>query len=313
MRLRFILRGLFAQLLAVFTAQPAIEAEHHKGDAQHLSLIQSDGLNHRQLPRLLHFLEELYEETEGEDTRQDPAKEIARAYFRFVAFVEPQTDGEEEQIEQGFVELSWMSRKIFMVLHEDKAQRRISGFAHNLGVHQVAQTDEAGRDGRGYGDIVEHAHQIDFVLSHVEPKGYHETQRTAVTRQTCVARKLPTAIGKVLHGEKHFERVSHEISPLIEEAVAQTRAQQDTHETIDEEGVKLFIGQVLVLIELHNNQIGQSEAYNPHDGVPHYGVTKHREGHFVWIPDDGQQSCAVDSFPKGKRNHKSLQLHEDMG
>ena len=182
MHLRFLLRGLFAQLLAVFTTQPAIEAEHHKGDAQHLPLIQSDGLNHRQFPRLLHFFEELYEETEGEDTRQDPAKEIACAYFRFVAFVEPQTDGEEEQIEQGFVELSWMSRKIFMVLHEDKAQRRISGFAHNLGVHQVAQTDEAGRDGRGYGDIVEHAHQIDFVLSHVEPKGYHETQRTAVTR-----------------------------------------------------------------------------------------------------------------------------------
>ena len=99
LRLGFLLRGLFAQLLTVFTAQPAIEAEYHKGDAQHLSLIQSDGLNHRQLPRLLHFLEELYEETEGEDTRQDPAKEIARAYFRFVAFVEPQTDGEEEQIE----------------------------------------------------------------------------------------------------------------------------------------------------------------------------------------------------------------------
>ena len=99
MHLRFLLRGLFAQLLAVFTAQPAIEAEYHKGDAQHLPLIQSDGLNHRPLPRLLHLLEELYEETEGEDTRQDPAKEIARAYFRFVAFVEPQTDGEEEQIE----------------------------------------------------------------------------------------------------------------------------------------------------------------------------------------------------------------------
>jgi hypothetical protein len=61
-----------------------------------------------------------------------------------------------------------------------KAQGHICNLADNLGVHEVAQSDEARRDGRGDGDIVEHNPQIDVRLTVIEPQGDHQSERSAV-------------------------------------------------------------------------------------------------------------------------------------
>ena len=90
--------ALFAQCTALFPAQQAVKSEHDQGDAQELSLIEADGLNHGEFPRFLHLLEHLYKETESEDARQAPAEVKTCAHLLLPAAVKGQRQQEEDEI-----------------------------------------------------------------------------------------------------------------------------------------------------------------------------------------------------------------------
>lgn len=94
---------LLAPFLAELAAQEAVEADGNEGDAEELSLVEPDGVDHLDFPCFLNVFEKLDEEAEGEDGRQAPAEEKSRANAVAVAAVEPQADEEEHEIGNGFV------------------------------------------------------------------------------------------------------------------------------------------------------------------------------------------------------------------
>lgn len=94
-------------------------------------------------------------------------KKKSRANAVAVAAVEPQADEEEHEIGNGFVELARMARQEIAVAGEDEAVVGASVFANDFRVHEVAEADAAGCDGRGDGDVVEHAEDVYLRAAHI--------------------------------------------------------------------------------------------------------------------------------------------------
>ena len=133
------------------TLHHAPYAQHHEGDAEELAHVEC----HAYLEVALHLFEELHEEAESEDGGEAVAEEEACAYLARHAAVEPPADEAEQGVGNSLVELCRVAGK-HIDLGEDEAVVATSGAPYDLGVHEVAQTDAAGGDGGGNGDVVEH-------------------------------------------------------------------------------------------------------------------------------------------------------------
>ena len=166
--------------LGQLKAEQAVDANRHERKRKQLPLVEAYEVLHVQFPRFLHLFEILYKEAEGEDGGEAEPEEVTSAHLVGIFAIEPQSNKEKEEIGYCFIELSWMAGEGFSEFFKDKAPSAISGFAHNLRVHEIAQTDAASRDGSGNGDVVEHAEEGHFRLAHIEPQGYHKSCRATV-------------------------------------------------------------------------------------------------------------------------------------
>ena len=82
--------------------------------------------------------------------------------------MQPPHQHEQNAVGNGLVELSWVTWQHVDTL-EDKGPGDIRHLADNLGVHQVAQADEAGCRSCGDGDVVEHLPDVQLGMLHIEP------------------------------------------------------------------------------------------------------------------------------------------------
>ena len=166
---------------------------------------------------------------------------------------------------------------------EDERPWQVGGFADDLAVHQVSQTDKTGRGARGDGDVVEHRPHIELRPAHIEHQRNHQAQRAAMAGQTFVAGELPAAIGQEMDGKKHLHDVlsaAQEVVGLIKQTVTQAGSHKDTHETVDEQWVEdvlhfLFpvlhhrpLVNLLFLKQLPDNEICQRQSDKPAQRIP---------------------------------------------
>ena len=275
-----------------FAAQEAVETDNDEGDAEQLPLVETNRGAHGLLPRLLHLLAILHEEAEGEDGRQAVAEEEACADALAVLPVQPEAHEEEDEVGNGLVQLSRVARKGFVlaehgipVVGKDESPVRARIFADNLGVHEVAEADAARRDGRGDGDIIDHAQDIQFCAPHVEPEREDDAECAAMGSQARVAHQFPAFVG-LLDGEQHLNRMREEIARLVEQAMAQARADEDADEAVEEERVELLGRNLLLAVEAIDNEIGQRQSQTPHQRIPTYFYRAKRQGYLRGRPNN---------------------------
>ena len=152
-----------------FSPEQAIESNGHKGEGEQLSLVEVDDGLHLLFPRFLHLFEVFHKESEGEDAGEAESKEKARSHFVRPFAIEPECDKEEDEIGNGFVELSRVSGKVFSEFFEDEAPSAVCLLTHDFGVHQIAQSYATRCDGCGNGDVVDHSEEWHFGFAHIEP------------------------------------------------------------------------------------------------------------------------------------------------
>ena len=137
----FVKPSVFRKRLCSFSFQRmpnAPYADDDEGNAEQLSHVEE----HARLPCFLYIFRIFDEETEGENLCQTETEEETRTHFEGRAFflspeIEPQADKEETGIGDGFVELSWMPRKLVNTL-KDECPGNVGHFANDFAVHQVA-------------------------------------------------------------------------------------------------------------------------------------------------------------------------------
>ena len=196
--------------------------------------------------------------------------------------VEPPANEEEDGVGYGLVELSWMARQHVHAL-EDEGPGHIGGLADDLGVHQVAQADEAGRDGCGDGNVVEHRPHLELRPTDIKHQGDDETQSAAVRSQPFIAGELPRAVLHEMDGQEHLDDVlagREEVVGLVEQAVAQSGAYQDAQKAIEEQRVEQVLlhflpvlrqrphGYLLLIEQLSHDDIGQCQTDEPAQRIP---------------------------------------------
>ena len=243
-----VARGLFPLFLPPPAHEP--KADEDEGDAQELAHVQE----HAALEVHLVLLGVFDEDAAREDEREAEPEEEARAHAGGAAAVEPPADDEEEGVAQGLVELSGMAREQVHPL-EYEGPGHVRGAADDLAVHQVAQADGCGADGGDDGDVVQDHEVGQPRLAHEEPQGDDEAQRAAVAGQALVAREVPAARGVGAEGEEHLQRMGQVVGRLVEEAVAQTGADEDAQEAVEEEGLELLLGDALLPVEAVLQQV----------------------------------------------------------
>ena len=174
--------------------------------------------------------------------------------------------GEDGKVEHRLVELGRMAGEVLAVAHEDEAPGHVGGEAHDFGVHQVAQADEAARQGHAHREAVEHEERADLRAADVEDEGDEHADDAAVAGQALVAREDPSR-GRVTEGENHLKRVGQEVFRLVEEAVPQARPDEHAEEAVEEQRLEQFLTDALTAVEVLHDEVGQSEAYHPAEGV----------------------------------------------
>ena len=102
---------MLTQFPAPFAARHAIGAEQQEGDAEQLSLVETDELLHLNFPRFLHLFAELHDEAESEDGGETPTEEVARTDLLRQPAIERDADEENEQIGECFIDLGRMTRE----------------------------------------------------------------------------------------------------------------------------------------------------------------------------------------------------------
>ena len=92
-----------------------------------------------------------------------------------------------------------------------------------------------------------------------------------------------------MNRQQHFydalER-GQEVLWLVEDAMAQTGTDQDAEETVDKEGVKVLVLDLLFLIQPFHDHIGQCQSDDPHQTIPAHCYRTQMKCLQVRLPDD---------------------------
>lgn len=235
---------------------------------------------------LLHFLGVFYEEAGGEDIRQTESEEESRAYFLRIATVEIPADKEKQGIGDSLIELPGVAR-LHVHLFEDESPRHIGYSADYLGVHQIAQSDEACRDGGGDGDIVEHLPDWELCAPYIQEEGDHQSQCSTVACQSGIACEFPSAVFKEADGEQHLDDVfarGEEVVGFIEETVSQSCSDENADEAVDKERIEQFVFYLLLFVEFPHDEISRQQSDEPAQCIPAHGYWSEMECFDVWIP-----------------------------
>ena len=280
MKVSDFLRFLFPLLFLCVPHAP--NAQQDEGKGEELSHVEGHGL----LEIDLLFLQELDEEAEGEDGGEAEAEIEAGAdgdgrlgchcLCLVPMAVDDDSAGEDDEVGKGFVELggmAWHGDAIDerLVAVEDECPGDIGGLANNLGVHQIAQANEARHGGYGDGNIVHHDPRLDLGLAAVEHHADDEADGAAVGCQAFVASQPPTAVGHETGGKEHLDETGHAgevVLGFVEQAMPQACPDEHTKEAIEEEGVELLVLNLLLLVEPLHDEVGDDEPEAPQEAVP---------------------------------------------
>jgi hypothetical protein len=277
--------GLFCSyLFHPVSANHAGHADDDERDAENLSHIQ----RHARFECHLNVFGVFDEEAEGEYQREAEAEKEACADLFGVLAVEIPADEKEHRIRDCFVQLTRMARAVVHLL-EDERPRHVRNLADNLGVHQVAQSDEARRGRRGDGDIVQHGPQVDVRLAVIEPQGDHQSERSAVRGESLIAHEFPRTVGHVVHRDNHLDGVvprCEEIVGLIEQAVAQSGTDEDAEKTVDEERVEILVFNLLFLVQPLHDDVSEHQSDEPAQRIPAHSERTQPECEQVRVPDN---------------------------
>ena len=129
----------------------ATNADDDERDAEKLPHVQWHG----SLESYLNVLSIFYEEAECKYQREAQPEIEAGADPIFMTLIEIPAYKEERCVGNGFIKLTGMAWLI-VYLSEDECPWHICHLTYYLGIHEVAQSNEASRDRRGDGNIVEH-------------------------------------------------------------------------------------------------------------------------------------------------------------
>ena len=179
-------------------------------------------------------------------------------------------DKEEDGVADGFVELAGMAGQLVDAL-EDECPGHVGGLADDFAVHEVAQTDEAGGGAGGDGDIVEHRPHLNLRMAAVEPQRQNESGGAAMRGQSGIACHLPATIGQEVDGQQHLDKAlerRQKVVGLVEDAVAESGADENAEEAIEEERVEQLVLNLLLLVEPFHDEVGDGQADEPAQGVP---------------------------------------------
>ncbi len=178
---------------------------------------------------------------------------------------------------------------ILVLTNEDERPWHVGHLSDNLGVHQVAQSDEGGCDARADSHVVENHPTAHLGVAAIEPDADEHSYHTAVARQSLIARKLPTAVGHMVHRYQHLDEMiplREEVFWLIKDAMSQSATNQHTEEDVQKKGRELFVRHLLLLVELAHEQITQKQAYHPASGIIADGQRTQVSQDWTWVPDD---------------------------
>ena len=143
--MQIVLKSVLTPFLAQPAAQQAVKSDDDERNAEQLPLIETYGADHGYFPAFLHFFKELHHETEHEDGGEAVAEEESRSYLMAEAAIKRHPYNEEQKIGHSLVKLSGMTWKDVTVSDKYETVVRTGVFTHYFGIHEVAQTDAAGR------------------------------------------------------------------------------------------------------------------------------------------------------------------------
>jgi len=251
-RILFVVVDLGSELLHPLASDHAGDADGDDGDGEELTHVERQA----SLEGLLDVLEELDDETRREDERQAESDIETCADLLRMLLVEGIDDEEEDGVADSLVELSRMAR-VLVDLLEDERPGHVGDLTDDLGVHEVAKSDERRRDTRADTHVVEHCPHVDFVAVGVDEDGDDHSDDATVGGEPFIACELPRPVGHEMDREEHLHDVlarGEEIVGLIEEAVAETGTDEHTDEDVHEERVELLVGDLLILVELRHEE-----------------------------------------------------------
>ena len=185
--------------------------------------------------------------------------------FLAVILIKIDHDEEQDQISYRFIELSRMAGE-HVYPFEYERPGYIGRVTDNFGVHQIRQTDETGSDRSSDGNHVHHIHIMKFRLATIQPKGDHQSERTSVTGKSFITGEFPSAACQELDRQKHFHKslsAGQVLSRIVEQAVPQTCSNQNTEETIKEEGIEFLLVYFFVAKLVMDNDVSKEDSYCP--------------------------------------------------
>ena len=242
------------------------EACYDEGDAQELTHVKGHAL----LKIHLDLLAELNEKAECEDGGYAESKVKSGAYLVFVLAVDKHDDSKDYQVGNSLVKLCRMACKILAVLDKDETPVGAGGLAHDLGVHEVAQTDAGGGERGGHADHIYALQDLDLVLAAVKPHSYYDADGTAVAGKSAVTNKLYASLRHETYGQEHLDEMlaaGKIIFGFVKDAVTQASAYEYAQEAVEEQRLICLFLDTAVLIEFLDNKVCGHQTYYPHEGV----------------------------------------------
>ena len=77
-----------------------------------------------------------------------------------------------------------------------------------------------------------------------------------------------------------------EVGRFVEQAVPQTRTDENTEEAIEEEGIKLLLRNALSAIEPIDHKVGRNQPQHPAERIPTHGNRAELKSDKVGIPSN---------------------------
>lgn len=203
----------------------------------------------------LRILDELDEETAGEEHGEEHSEDEARASFGVFLPIHPHKEHEEREIASRLIELCGMAGKsgIFVATDEDEAPGEGGGMAVDFRVHQVAETNHGTDKRDGNGESVKGPERISACGDDgEEDDGNHDADGSAVA---CKA-AFPDG--------ENFGWMHRIIVPFVEEDVSETSADDRTGSNPKEEYAEPTLRSALMAEDFVHDVVAYPEADGEH-------------------------------------------------